>query len=237
MNKYYSQHYFKERDFLIPHLAEAIRHFMREHKLTTALDVGCGTGRLVEFLNNKRFQALGCDNAKDAVREAKKISGKTKIFHCSATKLPFKQASFDLVVAISVVEHLTYKQSESFIREAKRILKPGGYIFLVTPNLLTPIRSLQGKDWFGYSDPTHINFYTPNSLAKELKEFGFKNSKFIFKFKYVKSVLWEFPHIYAKLPKFVKYILIYLLFSTPLYIIRNSFWITAQKSDLESADD
>lgn len=225
----YTKEYFCQRDILSPHIGHSIKIFMDDNGLKKVLDVGCGTGRLVNFLNQAGFAAIGCDSQGIAVEAARKINGKKTIFKATATKLPFKSGSFDLITAISVIEHLTISQAHKFLKEAKRLLKPGGFIFMITPNYTTPIRIIQGERWFGYRDPTHITFFTPNSLAKLLKSEGFSNIKFNFKIKYDPSFDWEFPSFFAKFPKFLKYILIYLFFSPPFSFAKNSFWIAARK--------
>lgn len=206
MSTQYNERYFSERDRLDLHIAASIAILMKDHSLKKVLDVGCGTGRLVKFLNERGFQSYGCDNVNLAVKTARKINEKNTIVKAPATKLPFKKNSFDMLTAISLIEHLTKTEMNTFILEAKRVLKPNGFIFIVTPNFASPWRFIQGTKWFGYSDPTHINFFTPLSLANLLKDYGFYNPKFWFKTNH--------PN---------------LLFSTPFCFIRNSFWLAAQK--------
>lgn len=227
--KHYNQKYFNQRDHLAPSLAAAIRIFAHTKRAKKILDVGCGTGRLIEFLNSVGFQAFGCDISQTAVKYANQINRKRVAYLGFATQIPFPNQSFDMVTAISLIEHLTAQEAEQFAREAKRILKPQGFIFLVTPNWTTPIRLIQGRKWFGYNDPTHIKFYTPMGLAGLLKKNSFRNIKFLFKTDYNVSFDWEFPFPIRKYPKLLRSLIIYLLFSTPLTFIRNSFWIAAQK--------
>jgi len=228
-NHYYNKKYFEERDHLHLHIAETIKILMLENKLKKILDVGCGTGKMVKFFNDNGFQSLGCDIYDDALKSARKINKKNTIIKASATNLPFKNNSFDILTAISVIEHLTSKEVEKFLNETKRVLKPNGSIFLVTPNYATPIRLLQGKKWFAYSDPTHINFYTPKRLSILLKKLGFSHTRTRFKTTYGPTFNWEFPPFFGALPSKVKGFLVYLFFSSPLSIIRNSFWLAAQK--------
>lgn len=227
-NKKYSKKYFQERDNLDILLAEALKIFMKENNLSKALDVGCGTGRLVAFLNENNFQAFGCDSGAEAVRVAKENNPK-KIIKAPATKLPVKKNFFDIVTAISLIEHLSPKEAEKFVEEAQRVLKKKGFIFLVTPNFATPIRLIQGEKWFGYSDPTHINFYTPFSLRKLLLDQGFKSISFFFKTEYFSHFYWDLPNFTKRLPRFLKALITYLLISTPLALLKNSFWIAGQK--------
>lgn len=229
MNKDYDSDYFRERDVLIPHLAQTLNNFAKSSNIISILDIGCGTGRLVKFLNKKGFAATGIDKSEEAIKKAQITNPKKNIQLASATKLPFKKNSFDLVCAISVIEHLSETEARKFLKEAYRILKPEGYLFLVTPNYSTPLRIFQGKNWFAYQDPTHVKYYSPVSLKKLLKNFGFGNFKLLFKINYGPSLQWEFPGISAKLPKNVKKFLASLLYNSPLFIVRNSFWLMSQK--------
>ena len=228
LKNYYNKDYFKKRDHLDLHLAETIKILMNEKGFRGILDVGCGTGQLINYLNNQGFEVSGCDLSVEAIRLApNKIRNKIK--RATATRLPFKNESFDLVASISVIEHLTKAQATRFIKEAKRVLKKGGFIFLVTPNFSSPIRYFQKEKWFAYSDPTHVFYYTPRTLSKKLKAYGFKNVKLQFRTLYSPPYEWEFPGVLQSLPKFAKSILTYLLISTRFSFVRNSFWIAAQK--------
>lgn len=230
VNKNYNKSYFLQRDHIAPSMARSIEIFMRANNLHKALDIGCGSGQMIKFLRSNGFDVRGIDIAKEAINLANKLNKKVVAKIGSATKVPHKDKVFDLVISISVIEHLTKKEVRLFLKEARRVLKPGGYIFLVTPNYATPIRLLQGASWFGYNDPTHINFFTPWSLASKLNKYGFYKQKLFFKTDYNVSFDWEFPFPIKKFPKFLRILIIYLLFSTPVGLIRNSFWIAAQKS-------
>lgn len=223
-NTQYNRRYFEDRDQLNLIIAESIKIFMIDNHLGKVLDVGCGTGKLVQFLNDAGFSAVGCDLHEEAIKIAKQKSEKSTFVKASATKLPFKKNSFDLLTSISLVEHLTQKEIKMFLSEAYRIVRPNGYIFLVTPNFNSPMRFLFGKKWFGYSDPTHITFLTPRSLGKFLQLHGFFDRKFWFKTN-TRTDSTLFSHFSTGL----KHLITYLLFSTPFCFIRNSFWIAAQK--------
>lgn len=229
--KYYDDSYFEKRDVLIPHLAQTIKKIAKKHRLKNILDVGCGTGRLVKFLQKNGFQAVGVDNSKKAVKKARALNNLKTISFGSADKLHFKDQSFDLITSISVIEHLTPNQAKEFIIETRRILKPGGFLFLVTPNYATPLRIISGKNWFAYKDPTHINFYSPASLTSLLRKNGFDNFRCYFKISWQESLEWEFPGMLGFLPLRIKKLLVYLIFASPLAIIRNSFWMLAQKNE------
>lgn len=230
---YYTPQYFAERDLLDIHLATTIRMLLQENQAHKVLDVGCGTGRLVKYLKDHDFTAYGCDVSRLGIQAARKINALPSqvIFKASATHLPFNRQTLDAVLAISVIEHLSPKQGQQFLRESARVLKPGGLFFLVTPNFAAPWRKLQGKKWFGYSDPTHITFYTPAQLSRLIKLFGFVQVRFWFKTPYSPPYAWELPGLLTRLPRGLKIILTYLLISTPLTFVRNNFWLAAKKHE------
>ena len=224
----YNQDYFNKHNSLNRYMAEYLVNFTKKQNLKNILDVGCGTGKLVHYLNNHKLNAIGCDNSQLAVSLARKINKKGTIVESSASKLKFKDQSFDLVTAISIIEHLNTKEAKQFLKESARVLKKNGFIFLVTPNYLSPARILLGKKWFAYQDPTHINFFTPERLSKLLSRNGFSSLKTHFPINYHPKLDKEFPHFFKAFPVILKVSLIYLLFDTPLYIIRDSFWMAAQ---------
>ena len=78
---------------------------------------------------------------------------------------PIEDSSIDIVASLAVIEHL--REPENFISEAYRCLKPGGVIYLSTPNF-----QLDWKNF--YNDPTHVHPYTPSSLEQLLVLSGFE---------------------------------------------------------------
>lgn len=226
---HYSNEYFQKQNYFPGHFSHTILLLCQELGVKNILDVGCGTGLLIQFLNEHGFQAVGCDSSQAALKIARLRNKPDQLIKASATKLPFKNSSFDLVTAIALIEHLTLKEGQQFIKEAHRVLKKGSYFFLGTPNLLSPRRLLKGRNWFAYSDPTHITFYHPLSLSCLLKQAGFTQFHFWFKIPKDLPFDWWFEKQVAKLPKAGKQLISFLLISSPLSLIRESFYLCCQK--------
>ena len=224
----YNRKYFEDRDHLDLHLALSLKIFANEKNIKSILDVGCGTGRLVEFLNKNGYEAYGCDISKEALKKARKLNP-GKIKRGQAEKLPYSKNSFDMVTAISILEHLTKNEAKTFILESKRVLKKNGLLFIITPNYSSPFRRLFGKKWFGYSDPTHRHFYTPKTLSSLLSQNGFVKIKFRFKTAYNVKFDWYLPSFCRKLPMLAKNVLNYLMISSPLATFRDSLWASGRK--------
>ncbi|MBI2689120.1 MAG: methyltransferase domain-containing protein [Acidobacteria bacterium] len=98
------------------------------------LDVGCGAGYGSAELANTASTVTGIDISEDAVAYAAQhyVRPNLQFQHAGAAELPFPDGSFDLVVAFEVIEHLT--DWPKLIKEARRVLSPGGQFVVSTPN-------------------------------------------------------------------------------------------------------
>ncbi|MFH2062097.1 MAG: class I SAM-dependent methyltransferase, partial [Candidatus Beckwithbacteria bacterium] len=94
------------------------------------LDVGAGTGKLLEELKLNGWQVSGVDGAIEAVEQSKR-RGVVIHQHDIRKKLPFKVDSFDLVTSLDVLEHI--KDDKSLLIEMRRVLKPQGIILITVP--------------------------------------------------------------------------------------------------------
>ena len=109
--------------------------FLDESELTAArpyvtggkvLEVGCGTGLVLEPLSQMADQAFGIDISRGMLSKA--LARGLKAAQASATDLPFKDNTFDAVVSFKVLAHIEdIKQTMS---ECTRVLKPGGHLVL-----------------------------------------------------------------------------------------------------------
>lgn len=106
------------------------------------LEIGCGTGKASEFLP-KDLKYVGIDISSFAINEAKLRYGneKNREFVCSeeTEKIKFDDKSFDFVMAIFVLEHI--KKPKQMLNEMVRVLKRGGHLILMAPNLEMPFSS------------------------------------------------------------------------------------------------
>ncbi len=104
------------------------------------IDIGCGSGRLSTQLS-RRYGAdisyLGIDVVPDLLAYARSKASPTYRFETTeGLYLPAFDASADFVVAFSVFTHLKHSETKAYLREAKRVLRPGGrllFSFLELP--------------------------------------------------------------------------------------------------------
>jgi SAM-dependent methyltransferase len=139
-----------------------LKEILKYQKSGKLLDVGCALGFFLSFAE-KYFETYGIDISDYALKKAREIAPKSKLFVKDAQgEYPFKNNFFDVAVCFDVVEHL--KKPENCIRELYRVLKPKGYLFLQTP--------AEGSKGI-IIDDTHISLFSEERLKNILKDKGF----------------------------------------------------------------
>jgi 2-polyprenyl-3-methyl-5-hydroxy-6-metoxy-1,4-benzoquinol methylase len=73
-----------------------------------ALDIGCGFGGLMIALEKYYSAVSGIDIVEERVTWARKRAGSSDVRCCSATKLPWSDNTFDLIISTDVLEHFNY---------------------------------------------------------------------------------------------------------------------------------
>jgi len=136
-------------------IAEATFEMFKPRRV---FDVGCAMGYLVKAFQELGVTAYGVDISEYAIKN--RITD--NLLLGSANELPFKDGSFDLVVALDLIEHL--EKPEKFVSEAYRVLKPNGYLLIKTdsPN------SENAK-----SDSTHVTILPEKEWESLFGKFGF----------------------------------------------------------------
>jgi len=112
-----------------------IAKIFKKNKTKKVLDLGCGTGRHLVFFAQKGFEVYGFDVAEDGIKIAKvwlKKEGRKADFKIGSIykKLPYPDIFFDAVISTNTIHHGKIEDIRKTIMEIKRILKPGGFIFI-----------------------------------------------------------------------------------------------------------
>jgi len=108
----------------------------RNQRTLAGLDVGCGTGRLLAFLHDAwpGMRWTGLDLSPPYLAEARRLIGRTarvKLAEGAAEKLPFDDASLDVVVSSFLMHELPAEVRGAVLKETARVLKPGGLAVIV----------------------------------------------------------------------------------------------------------
>lgn len=160
------------------------------HQAKNILDCGCGCASILETLWQKDKNLYGIDLSPFAIQMAKKRllnKKKIKLSVMTIEKLKFESGAFDLVYAITVLEHLA--NPEKAIKEMIRVTKNGGYLILSSPNFGSP-------------------FYPPFNQSLKSFSFLFRMSKILLKSHFyllIKPKGLSWTHVYPRFLKEKKY--------------------------------
>ena len=144
------------------------------------LDVGCGEGTLATRVRERFTELYGVDISEDAVVLARQAGVIAEKINLNIQPLPFPDNYFDVVASLDVIEHVF--DPISFIREIHRVLVPGGYAIISTPNIrkIQRILTLIGGrfprtsyDPVGF-DGGHLHYFTSKDMRELLERNSFK---------------------------------------------------------------
>lgn len=94
-------------------------------------DLGCGNGRLIELFRSKNIEYVGIDNSEKLIEIARQKYPEINFQTFDGLKIPFPDNYFDKIFCIAVLHHIPGNQlRQEFLRESRRVLKPGGKMIL-----------------------------------------------------------------------------------------------------------
>jgi SAM-dependent methyltransferase len=134
------------------------------------LDVGSGKGDNVEFLLRQGLDAVGID-PNPRVVELGQARG-LPIVHGTLETIEVVPESFDTVILSQVIEHLI--EPVASLRTIHRLLRPGGRVVMLTPNIEGLPNRFFGDDWGHWHLPYHVYLYGPRQLRRLLQMTGFR---------------------------------------------------------------
>lgn len=178
LEKYYSNEY-ELTEFFSPITAkryeEILDRFEPLRKSNRLLDVGSGSAFFAEIALKRGWEVYGTELTDATISLAEK-----KGLNMSKGRLEdvqFEANSFDLVVCIEVIEHVSFPQS--FTSEIHRVLRSGGAVYISTPNFDSLLRrKLKGQyDVINY--PNHLSYFTAKTLNSLFTSNGFKKESLV----------------------------------------------------------
>jgi ubiquinone/menaquinone biosynthesis C-methylase UbiE len=163
----------------------------------TLVDIGCGRGELlVAAVAAGADRAIGVEYASAAMELANNtihrhgLADRCRLVHADARQLPLPDNSAEHVTMLDVVEHLTVEELRLALAEARRILVPGGQLFIHTmPNrlifsvtyrlqrLVVPWRLAKwpADPRMGHERIMHVNEQTVRTLRRAVRGAGFNS--------------------------------------------------------------
>jgi len=132
----------------------------------TVLEAGCGEGYGAELLTADGARVLALDHDAHTVAHVARRYPRVGTVRANLVALPVADRGIGAVVSLQVIEHLW--EQERFLRECRRVLAPGGALFVSTPNRLT---FSPGRDT--PLNPFHTRELAPDELAGLVADAGF----------------------------------------------------------------
>lgn len=191
------------------------------------LDIGCSLGYTLQAARMLGPRAVGVDTSAVAVEHCRSLG-----FECavgSLDRLPFEDGRFSVITMKHVLEHTM--DPRSALREVRRVLRPGGALFIAVPNAdygkarRAPLRSrFYRPDAHGGVE--HWVYYTPDTLSRFLLEESFS----------VRKVHPKLLHGGLTIPPRIAEMLLLPLRALQEYLlttlrVRKEFWLVCQKVD------
>lgn len=156
----------------------------------TVLDIGCGNGRLYNFIKDYNLNYFGGDNSEKLLEQARSLFPEMtdKFVYADMLKLPFSDQQFDIVICLAAFHHLPSASHRiAALNELKRVLKPNGLLLMTNwyawqgkffKNLLTDWRlKNEWNDFFiPWKDGNKLNRYYHGFTIGELNNLFTKTS-------------------------------------------------------------
>jgi SAM-dependent methyltransferase len=135
-----------------------------------ALDIGCGNGFYLSYLKRHGWEVEGVDISEAAAQMAKKtFQIPVHVGEFDSQNLPVR--SYDWIHMSHVLEHLPNPVAS--LARVFALLKPGGGLYVETPNASSFSRRLCGPFWFAWDAPRHLHLFSPSTLRGALNRAGF----------------------------------------------------------------
>ena len=133
------------------------------------LDVGCHIGVMVDLAQKAGWESWGVEPSQWASEQARKQGLHVLTGTLNDAVVP--ENYFDVVTLWDVVEHLTDPAAE--LRNAHRVLKPGGIFAIHTIDIESPFARFMGSRWPWLME-MHLYYFSPRTLGKMLEKNGFE---------------------------------------------------------------
>ena len=135
------------------------------------LDVGCSIGLFLDLARDRGWNGTGIEFGELALRHARDVLG-LDVRDVPLEDAGFEDASFDVVSVLSVLEHTT--DPRSLVREIARVLRPGGTVYAITPNVESLACRILHERSATFDGRNHLVYFSPRTLGDLFRREGFE---------------------------------------------------------------
>lgn len=134
------------------------------------LDVGCGIGQFMVVMEQHGWKSVGIDQSEQAVAYVRGVLG-LEAYQGYFESLRLPDGAFDAITMWDSLEHMHFPRTA--LREAWRLLNPGGYLIIRVPSLDSFDRHLFKTNWAGFDAPRHLVAFDRQALIRLVADCGF----------------------------------------------------------------
>ena len=147
------------------------RDFVPTSRGTRILDYGCGAAPYLSHFRARGARVSGAELTPSVVQTCRAAGLDVALIE-RADRIPFPDGEFDIVYLMQVIEHIA--RPHEFLSEARRVLKPGGALYLAMPNARSIWRHVFGTNWVpGWFAPFHVFVYSLPAIRVLAAAHGF----------------------------------------------------------------
>jgi 2-polyprenyl-3-methyl-5-hydroxy-6-metoxy-1,4-benzoquinol methylase len=165
-----AQHY--SADFQKVAFSDHLRRIDPYRKNGRLLDVGCGIGGFLNAAGKAGWAAFGVDVSSSAlIAQGKGLN----VRQSDLLTAGFEEGTFDVITLFDVVEHIP--SAFSLFTEINRILRPGGCLYILTPNIEGAAAKLLGRKWEAIEPQDHAVLFRKRDLDALLRRAMFVKNR------------------------------------------------------------
>jgi 2-polyprenyl-3-methyl-5-hydroxy-6-metoxy-1,4-benzoquinol methylase len=194
----------------VSRIARLVEMMRLDKRSTRIVDLACGNGMLLGVIQDKVAHYTGVDFSEDFINAARNRAARLGVsnceFHCEdiVRFCTNHQGEFDVATAFDFSEHINDEDFVGIFSAVHASLKPGGHLYLHTPNLDYFLERMRDSNFILRQRPEHIAVRdTPHNVAL-LQRAGFSAADIRSRFIAHYNILW-LTHPLSRLPWLGKY--------------------------------
>ncbi|HVS38658.1 MAG TPA: class I SAM-dependent methyltransferase [Gemmataceae bacterium] len=138
--------------------------------LRSLFEVGCAYGFWLAYASAQGLPCAGADVCVEGTAYAREVLGQDAVAGDFLT-MDIPEGAYDAVCLWDTIEHLAHP--EAFVARARRILSPGGWLFVTTGDIGSAAARRRGPRWRMIHPPTHLQYFSRDTLGRLLTRHGF----------------------------------------------------------------